>query len=100
HTSWPRDWSSDVCSSDLPGRARAEAVLDQGRDLERALEDRQDIGRLRIGATLTIGNHVVVPLMARVMREHPGAAVTLAVANTERSEERRVGKECTAEISA
>src|SRR5439155_16130681 len=19
HTSWPRDWSSDVCSSDLPG---------------------------------------------------------------------------------
>src|SRR6266508_2170160 len=22
HTSWPRDWSSDVCSSDLPGRLR------------------------------------------------------------------------------
>src|SRR5690625_2028372 len=22
HTSWPRDWSSDVCSSDLPPRSR------------------------------------------------------------------------------
>jgi DNA-binding transcriptional LysR family regulator len=64
-------------------RPRAEAVLEQARDLERALEDRQDIGRLRIGATLTIGNHVVVPLMARLMREHPAAEVTLAVANTE-----------------
>src|SRR5690625_7381736 len=21
HTRWPRDWSSDVCSSDLPGRS-------------------------------------------------------------------------------
>jgi DNA-binding transcriptional LysR family regulator len=64
-------------------RPRAEAVLDQARDLERALEDRRDIGRLRIGATLTIGNHVAVPLMARLMREHPAAEVTLAVANTE-----------------
>src|SRR3984893_4740501 len=24
HTSWPRDWSSDVCSSDLEGVARHE----------------------------------------------------------------------------
>src|SRR5437660_8678998 len=23
HTRWPRDWSSDVCSSDLPGAARS-----------------------------------------------------------------------------
>src|SRR5439155_5261652 len=23
HTSWPRDWSSDVCSSDLPVAARS-----------------------------------------------------------------------------
>jgi DNA-binding transcriptional LysR family regulator len=64
-------------------RPRAEAVLDQGRDLEQALAGRDDLGRLRIGATLTIGNHVAVPLLARLMREHPGAAVTLAVANTE-----------------
>jgi DNA-binding transcriptional LysR family regulator len=64
-------------------RARAEAVLAQARDLEQTLENRRDVGQLRIGATLTIGNYVVVPLMARFMREHPDAALTLAVANTE-----------------
>lgn len=64
-------------------RARAEATLDQARDFERALASREEVGRLRIGATLTIGNHLAVPLMARFAGEHPGAALTLAVANTE-----------------
>jgi DNA-binding transcriptional LysR family regulator len=64
-------------------RARAEAVLDQARDLERLFESRRDVGRLRVGATLTIGNYIAVPLMARFMREHPGAELTLTVANTE-----------------
>lgn len=64
-------------------RARAEASLEQARDLERAIEDRQAVGRLRIGATLTIGNYLAVPLMARFMREQPGAELTLSVANTE-----------------
>jgi len=63
-------------------RARAEAVLDQARELEGALEGRAGLGGLRLGATLTIGNHVAVPLMAMFMREHPGAELTLAVANT------------------
>jgi DNA-binding transcriptional LysR family regulator len=63
-------------------RARAEAVLDQARDLERSLENQKEEGRLRLGATLTIGNYVAVPLIARFMREHPTADLTLAVANT------------------
>jgi DNA-binding transcriptional LysR family regulator len=64
-------------------RARAEAVLDQARELERALGDRAEAGRVRVGATLTIGNYVVVPLMARFMRDNAGSEVTLAIANTE-----------------
>jgi DNA-binding transcriptional LysR family regulator len=64
-------------------RAETEALLDRARDLERALASGKEVGRLRIGATLTIGNHLAVPLMARFMRQHPGAALTLAVANTE-----------------
>jgi DNA-binding transcriptional LysR family regulator len=64
-------------------RARAEAVLDQARDLERGLESPKEAARLRVGATLTIGNYLAVPLMARFMRQHPSAEVTLAVANTE-----------------
>jgi DNA-binding transcriptional LysR family regulator len=64
-------------------RAQAEGALDRARELEAAFEGRTDVGRLRIGATLTIGNHLVAPLMARFMREHSGAELTLAVANTE-----------------
>jgi DNA-binding transcriptional LysR family regulator len=64
-------------------RARAEAVLDQARDFERGLENRDEVGRLRIGTTLTIGDCLAVPLMARFMRENPGAELSLAVGNTE-----------------
>jgi DNA-binding transcriptional LysR family regulator len=64
-------------------RAQAEGVFDQASELEAAFEGRSAVGRLRIGATLTIGNHLVAPLMARFMREHGGAELTLAVANTE-----------------
>jgi DNA-binding transcriptional LysR family regulator len=64
-------------------RGPAEATLDQARELERALADRKQVGRLRIGATLTTGNYLVAPLMARFKREHPGAELSLAVANTE-----------------
>jgi DNA-binding transcriptional LysR family regulator len=63
-------------------RGRAEATLDQARELERALADRKQVGGLRIGATLTTGNYLVAPLMARFKREHPGAELTLDVANT------------------
>jgi DNA-binding transcriptional LysR family regulator len=64
-------------------RARAEAALDQAQAFERTLQSGEAVGRLRIGATLTIGNHLAVPLMARFMRDNPGARATLAVANTE-----------------
>lgn len=64
-------------------RSQAEAVFDQARELETALADQADGARLRVGATLTIGNYVAVPLMARYMREHPGARIGLDIANTE-----------------
>jgi DNA-binding transcriptional LysR family regulator len=64
-------------------RPRAEAVLEAARDLERGFESREVEQRLRVGATLTIGNYVAVPLVARFMREHPAVGLTLEVANTE-----------------
>jgi DNA-binding transcriptional LysR family regulator len=64
-------------------RSQAEGVLDQASELEASFEGRSAVGLLRIGATLTIGNHLVAPMMARFMREHSGAELTLAVANTE-----------------
>src|SRR5439155_10083975 len=62
HTRWPRDWSSDVCSSDLKrGRAGIGGAAVRLRDL----------------------SFTILPLAAA---DFEGAA--------ERSEERRVGKEC------
>src|SRR5688500_17976208 len=49
-------------------RARAEGVLGQAQELERALTGGSEVGRLRIGATLTIGDYVAVPLMAKFLR--------------------------------
>jgi DNA-binding transcriptional LysR family regulator len=61
---------------------RAESLLEQAAALEQSLAQHADVGRLEIGATLTIGNYLAVPLMARFMREQPGARVHLEVANT------------------
>jgi len=69
------------------GRAlqpRAEALMEQGRELERSLDRHEDHGRLKVGATLTIGNYLAVGLLARFMGEQPGARVSLEVANTAR----------------
>jgi DNA-binding transcriptional LysR family regulator len=63
-------------------RPAAEAVIDLARDLEHRLEDRAQEDRVRVGATLTIGNYVAVPLVARFLRAHPAVALTLEIANT------------------
>jgi len=64
-------------------RSHAEAVWDQAHELESELATHADSARLRVGATLTIGNYVAVPLMAKFMREKAGSAVRLDIANTE-----------------
>lgn len=64
-------------------RPRAEAVLDRARELEAALGRAEGALRLHLGATLTIGNYVAVPLMARFLADHPEAKVALDIANTE-----------------
>lgn len=63
-------------------RPRAQALLENAQELEGALERHVDIGHLKVGATLSIGNYLAVGIMARFMREQPGAKVALEVANT------------------
>src|SRR5690625_7906308 len=74
HTRWPRDWSSDVCSSDLAEEV-VRAVIDEldGVDV-RAL-----VPNLR-GAERAFGAGV--------------KKLKTMLSATDRSEERRVGKEC------
>ncbi len=63
-------------------RPQAEMLLEQARALEGALAGEDVMGRLRVGATLTIGNYLVVPMIADFRRRYPGVEVTLGVANT------------------
>jgi DNA-binding transcriptional LysR family regulator len=63
-------------------RPRAEALCEQALELESGFAGQTEAGELRVGATLSIGNYLCAPLMARFMREHPGARVRLHVANT------------------
>ena len=64
-------------------RPRAEAFLDRARELEQGFIKHKDIGKLKLGATLTIGNYVAVDLMASFMQENLNAEVSLEVANTD-----------------
>ncbi len=63
-------------------RPRVEALIERAEDLELDFRQHTDIGSLKVGATLSIGNYLAVSIMARFMREHPQAKVTLEVANT------------------
>src|SRR5207253_5621614 len=81
HTRWPRDWSSDVCSSDLfySGHAAATAT----------------------SAGLTCAHHQHLPLYGGGLADlvpclvMSGVSIVTGISRIgARSEERRVGKEC------
>ncbi len=63
-------------------RPRAEALLAQAREFERSLHRHDEVGELKVGATLTIGNYLAVPIMAGFMSRHEGSRVALTVENT------------------
>jgi len=67
---------------------RAEALAEQARAVERELEGRPEVGALRVGATLTIGEYLAAPLVAEMLSRHPGARVALEIANTAQIAER------------
>lgn len=63
-------------------QAKAEALLEQSKDLENAFTDTGEAGHLRLGATLTIGNYLAVKMIARFRESFPLAQIELTVANT------------------
>jgi DNA-binding transcriptional LysR family regulator len=74
-------------------RPQAENLLEQARALEHALAGEDVIGRLQIGATLTIGNYMAVNMIADFRGQFPQADIVLHVANTEAIAERVAGFE-------
>src|SRR5207253_7220620 len=85
HTRWPRDWSSDVCSSDL-SLLLASAHLLVVLTLSPSRKRISAIRPLVFDATAE-SSPSIRPLKATRLSGIPG------VAKTRRSEERRVGKE-------
>src|SRR3712207_8231292 len=81
HTRYWRDWSSDVCSSDL-APADAEVLV-----LEMAMRGAGQIAELAVIAEPDVG---VITNIGPVHLELLGSIENIAA----RSEERRVGKEC------
>src|SRR5690606_40449337 len=92
HTRFSRDWSSDVCSSDLP-EVRQKLVHQQqemGRE-KGVVMDGRDIGTVVFpDAELKI----FMTASAKVRAERRYAELLHADEKVTRSEERRVGKEC------
>src|SRR5690606_39954722 len=91
HTIFSRDWSSDVCSSDLVDDERLYAIVDVLDEI--AKEAGRSIPEVAINWLLTrpsVSNVILGARNEEQLRVNLGATqFTL----TERSEERRVGKE-------
>lgn len=64
-------------------RSRAEALLEQAKEVEQALMQHKDAGPVTVGATLTIGNYLAVSILSHLLKQHPDAEVNLSVANTQ-----------------
>lgn len=63
-------------------RPKAEALIAMAQELEQDLKRHKEVGKIKVGATLTIGNYLAVPLISQFMQSN-GAGVSLVVANTQ-----------------
>jgi DNA-binding transcriptional LysR family regulator len=61
---------------------QAVALIERADGLETLLEGRAGFGRLRIGATLTIGNYLATLIVADYLKRHPESEAQLQVHNT------------------
>ena len=62
---------------------RAEELLSRAQALEQALAAHEGVGSLKVGATLTIGGALAIPLISQYRQRYPTSRVSLEVANTE-----------------
>src|SRR5207253_7481480 len=93
-TRWPRDWSSDVCSSDLsvPNAVHDERFVRRiSSGLAMKVKPNQQVGTKTNAFPTYKHQRVVVPQDQRQHGEHE--QVQISEETVVRSEERRVGKE-------
>lgn len=61
---------------------QAVELIERAQAIETVLEGRAGFGRLRIGATLTIGNYLATLIVADFLKRHPESSAQLQVHNT------------------
>jgi len=64
--------------------AQAEELLSRAQELEDTLRQHKGLGALRVGATLSIGNALCIPLIQRYRQYYPDSPISLEIANTGR----------------
>ena len=62
---------------------QAVELIERAEAIETVLQGRAGFGKLRIGATLTIGNYLATQIAADYLKRHPESSVQLQVHNTE-----------------
>src|SRR5207253_3414783 len=90
HTRWPRDWSSDVCSSDLLGPENFFLEIQ-----DHGIPDQQKIVPMMARLGEETGLRLVATNDSHYLHKDDAFAheVLLCIGTGKRSEERRVGKE-------
>jgi DNA-binding transcriptional LysR family regulator len=63
-------------------RKEAENLLTHCQNFDEILKDHKDVGHIKLGASFTIGNHLVTRYLASYLEEYPDADVQLDIANT------------------
>ena len=69
-------------------RKQAESFLAQAQALEQALSKHEQVGELKIGATLSIGNYLAIHILSDFKKRYPQANAILEVANTTKISEK------------
>src|SRR5207253_4913492 len=92
HTSWPRDWSSDVCSSDLHLARRAAAQTFNCVTVEGHTSTNDTLLVLANGQGSPLNHEELAVVDAAAIAVCGDLARAIAADAEGRSEERRVGK--------
>src|SRR5205807_5401802 len=96
HTRLHGDWSSDVCSSDLRYGVRNSNASERGVRRRRVVDYRRQLERRLERKVQKLLETEIRDFAIALSLNHDGLLVCIRHLGTERSEERRVGKEARA----